>query len=152
MEFLRDFNSPWTNRNDLACNVNNTGYTSADYFGVMWNSGGRNLNSPFTGSFDGGWNVYLDGYVGSNYSVWWNSGGTLHQENKNHSPHVNSVFTACCMDPDGDVDFSNVYWDSCGALRSSDLVLMFIMVRGKCTQMATSVGIRMMNIPTGGFK
>lgn len=34
------FASPWSDRNDLACNVNTNGYTSADYFGVMWNSGG----------------------------------------------------------------------------------------------------------------
>lgn len=53
----------------------------------------------------------------------------------------------------GNVTLSGgVDWDSYGylTLRSSDLVSMFIMVRGKCTQMATLVGIHMMDIPTGG--
>ena len=47
MEFRRAFASPWTDRNDLACNVNGNGYISADYFGVMWDSGGRNTLRTF---------------------------------------------------------------------------------------------------------
>ena len=41
--------SPWSDRNDLSCNVNGNGYTSADYFGVMWNSG-EIKTSPHTDS------------------------------------------------------------------------------------------------------
>ena len=66
--------SPWSDRNDLSCNVNGNGYTSADYFGVMWNSG-EIKTSPHT---DSGNNLARDIYVDGNANfsfIFFDSGG-----------------------------------------------------------------------------
>ena len=101
--------------------------------------------------------IHPDGDIYSYDNVGWDSCGHFFaQREKNKfslSAHYDRDVYGVDSSGGGNVTLSGgVDWDSYGylTLRSSDLVSMFIMVRGKCTQMATLVGIHMMDIPTGG--